>query len=234
MEITPDQYLNLDNVEMYGPSSIRLANEPAPVAETQPTTVDEVATALRQAQQRGDHGAIGLLSAQLDSLVANSSAPTNQVAAEATSDAPEAPQEPVEDVRQSDLYQEINAVQGQQEADRVHGWMNENFSQEEVSDYLSAMSSNDQEAIAVFQSAQNMMKDAAFAPSADLDYSPFNDTQAHALTDAFGEQGQELLDLNKQLLSGALTERQMQKHVLSNPALMRVAMQAKAQGLINY
>lgn len=234
MEITPDQYLDLSNVDMFGPSSIKPLGYQQPAPAPAPTTVDEVAAALRQAQLNGDHGAIGLLSVQLDDLVANFTAPNQQQPQKPVSDAPKAPEEPVADVRQSDLYQEINAVQGQEEADKVHSWMNENFSEDEVADYLTAVNSNDQEAIAVFQSAQNMMKDVAFAPSEDLEYTSFNESQAHALTDAFGEQGQELLSLNQQYLSGAITERQMQKHVLSNPSLMRVAMEAKAQGLINY
>ena len=78
IRIEPSDYLNLDSLEMHGPSSIRMKDE----AESAPTpsspkTIDEVAAALRQAQLRGDHGQIGVLSVQLDDMLAGtSSAPT--------------------------------------------------------------------------------------------------------------------------------------------------------------
>ena len=74
MEIRPEDYLDLSGYDMHRPAAVRPLGEPAPAQEQQPQTIDEVAQALHQAERRGDHGAVGLLSAQLDDLLAGTPA----------------------------------------------------------------------------------------------------------------------------------------------------------------
>ena len=112
--------------------------------------------------------------------------------------------------------------------------MNDNFQEEEIKDYLALMNAGDEEALLASNAAQQMMKDESFAPSPDAVQGSIEQDNADQLVDHFGELGQAIVDLNRQLVSGQITTAQMKRTVLTDPALLQAAMQAKALNLITY
>ena len=78
------------------------------------------------------------------------------------------PEDP-SDLKQSEIYQEINNTVGEETADAVHGWMNEHYDEEAVGAYLQLIQDGDQEAIGVFQAAQHAMADPNLAPDGSLE-----------------------------------------------------------------
>ena len=227
MEITPEDYLPVEALELHGPSAI----EPKPPADA-PAANDifSVQERLFKAEASGDHLAIHRLSIQLDDMLA---AVPNQGAEESSSEAPEGPSEVDEiDVRQSDLYLQINDAVGQEKADNVHSWMNENLSEDEVSDYLTQLTEGNQEAIQAFQAAQQAMDQGVGLDSDDPTSIP--DAEQEQLVDHFGDNGQKLVEMNKALMAGSASITDLKRLVMSDPSLLADAFKAKAMNLISF
>ena len=79
-----------------------------------------------------------------------------------------------------------------------------------------------------------MAGDEAYAPSDEVEYTSFNSEESSLLVENYGEHGQRMLDLNQQYLSGAITEAQMRRAVISDPVFAMSVMDAKSKGLITY
>ena len=221
-------YLDVSALELHGPSAIQQkAPEAAPAANE---SIFDVQERLLKAEATGDHLAIHRLSMQLDDMLA---AVPNQGAEESSSEAPEGPSEVDEiDVRQSDLYLQINDAVGQEKADNVHSWMNENLSQDEVSDYLTQLTEGNQEAIQAFQAAQQAMDQGVGLDSDDPTSIP--DAEQEQLVDHFGDNGQKLVEMNKALMSGSASITDLKRLVMSDPSLLADAFKAKAMNLISF
>ena len=238
-ECSPEQYLNIGDVELYGPSAIRLPGQPEkPEAQPLPTNPLEIQQQLFEAQRRNDHVAIQHLSMALDDSLANVFEEKTQPKEEIESPAPnpsEEEQEPQSDVSESEIYREIHNAVGTEEADSVHSWMNDNFDEEEIGSYLQLIKDGDQEAIGVFQAAQRAMKNPELAPDTSIEeYTQLDDSQSAELVDRYGDAGEQMIQLNRQFIAGEITQAQMIQQVLSDPALAQAAMNAKANNLLTY
>lgn len=147
----------------------------------------------------------------------------------------EAPEEPVEesgDVSLSEIYRDITATVGAEEADATHAFINSNATEEELSEYLGLLKSGSQEAVAIFQAAKEA-KDAGYEDTID-EYYPLSEDSSAQLIDRFGGSGQDIVTLNQQLMSGQITDIQMRAQVLRNPSLLRTALEARSMGLIAF
>ena len=237
MQINPEDYLNVGDVELLGPSAVRLPGAPEKVeAQPLPTNPLEIQQSLFEAQKRGDHVAIQQLSMALDDSLTQvfedkTQPRQEEVRAEDTPDA----EEPSADVTESEIYREIHNAVGQEEADSVHSWMNDTFDEEEVGQYLQLMQDNDQEAIGIFQAAQRAMKNPELAPDTSIEeYTEFNTDTSTELVTRYGDAGEQMIQLNKQFISGQISQAQMIQAVLSDPELTQAAMDAKANNLLTY
>ena len=235
-QCNPEDYLNVGDVELLGPSAVRLPGQPEkPEAKPLPTNPLEIQQQLFEAQRRNDHVAIQQLSMALDDSLTNvfeemTSQPKEQVESPAQD-----VEEPKSDVSESEIYREIHNAVGQEQADAVHGWMNEHFEEEEIGSYLQMMQEGDQEAIGVFQAAQRAMANPELAPDSSLEeYTQLDESQSAELVDRYGDAGTQMVELNKQFISGQITQAQMIQAVLSDPALAQAAMDAKANNLLTY
>ena len=235
MQINPEDYLNVGDVELLGPSAVRLPGQPEKAeAQPLPTTPLEIQQQLFEAQRRGDHVAIQQLSMALDDSLTQvfeeKTQPKEQV-----EDRAQDVEEPSTDVTESEIYQEINNAVGQETADAVHSWMNSTFDEEEVGQYLQLIQDNDQEAIGIFQAAQRAMKNPELAPDSSIEeYTQFNEDTSTELVTRYGDAGTQMIELNKQFISGQISQAQMIQAVLSDPELTQAAMDAKANNLLTY
>lgn len=158
--------------------------------------------------------------------------PIPQEAPQAT---PEAPEELVEsdvDVSFSEVYRDITATVGAEEADAVHEFMNNNSSQEEIADYMGYLQEGSQEAIAVFQAAK-IAKDAGYEAD-DVEASSITEDISTELYARYGDDAHSMMELNRQLVSGQITEGQMKMKVLSDPQLLRSCLDAKKRGYLSF
>ncbi len=147
----------------------------------------------------------------------------------------EAPEEPLEsdvDVSFSEVYRDITATVGADEADAVHEYMNDNSSQEEIADYMAYLKAGDQEAVAVFQAAK-IAKDAGYEAE-DYEASAITEETHNELVARFGDEGDQILELNRQLMAGQITDSQMRAKVIGDPNLLRTCLAAKAAGLLTF
>ena len=155
---------------------------------------------------------------------------------EPISEPQEAPEEPVADdvdVSFSEIYRDITASVGAEEADAVHEFMNNNSSQEEIADYMEYLNAGDQEAVALFQAAK-IAKDAGYESSGEIESTGLTEESMTGLLDRFGDVGGEIIDLNSKLVNGELSAAQMKVAVMSDPSLLRVCLQAKELGYIHF
>ena len=236
MEVKPEDYLNLDTLELYGPDAVK--PQAAPVAANT-NTLESIQQSLFQAQRNGDNAAIGLLSSQLDSLLA-----ATTTSPDVAPEAPQAPEDkPEDDLSQEDLEtlykssevrQELYGKYGKEEVDSVHTWLNGFAEKDELSSYIALLANDDPEALLTYESLRKMAGDESIQPDQVVEYQGFDGSQSQQLLEEFGDHGQTMLDLNTQYLAGQITQTQMQRAVLSDPALAMSVFQAKAQGLITY
>ena len=240
MEVTPDMWMNTEAVELYGPSVIKTPqqqlvaesssanNEPSP-------DIFAVQAQLLQAEAQGNHLAVQQLSMKLDDMLANDIKDAEAINTDEPSKAPESPSEVDEiDVTTSDLYIQINEAHGPQKADEVHGWMNDNLSESELGDYMSQLKEGSAEALQAFQAAKSAIDSGVEINDAEAEVSSIDDNTGYLIADRFGANGERILELNRQLVSGQLSVDQLKRQVISNPSLLADAIKAKAAGLISF
>lgn len=250
MEVTPEMWMNTEAVELYGPGAIQtpqqqLANQAESSSAPEPSQdIFAVQQQLLQAEAQGNHLAVQQLSMRLDDMLSGMTA-APKVDAEGTTDEPsgrasersETPESPSEDdeidLRQSDLFQQINEAHGPQKADEVHSWMNDNLSESELGDYMSQLQAGDAEALQAFQAAKSAI-DQGVQLSAEVEASAFDDNTAFLIEDRFGANGTKIVQLNQQVASGAISQSQLKRMVISDPSLLADAIKAKAAGLISF
>ena len=241
IRIEPSDYLDISDVEMYGPSSIRMKGEEAPAPTPNPQTVDEVAAALRQAQLRGDHGQVGILSVQLDELVAG----TSSAPPEAPEDAPVAseddkPQEDTEEVEEapqsdfkdSDFNKSLINELGAEETDELYQIVNDGAGDDVLEAFMESANGDGEYASQVIDWARNVKASGA-APTAGLEASAIDESTAQQIIGA-SEFGEEILQLNQQVSSGQMSKAQLFQEVMGNPALMAEAVRLRNSNLLQF
>ena len=241
MQINPEDYLPVDDYVLRGPSALQAPSQPASPVSQEPASLDSVHQALMAAERRGDYGQVGILSAQLDDLL-------SQVPTTAPSSSQEPSQEPSGTTQEastqeevdasynaSEVKQALNGTHGAEEVNRVHAWCNDNLSDEDLSEYLGLIQSDDQEALVAFQSLQKLASNAHYAPESEgVEYESFSDEGVNTLISNYGDHGETMVRLNQQFLAGQITQQQMQRAVLSDPMLAMSVFDAKSKGLITY
>ena len=243
MEIKPEAYLDVSALEMVGPNAYRqqqqaIQSQAEPSSSTSPDAeLHALQQQLHQAQRTGDTSQIERLSHQLDSQLAALHQPS-QIDPQAPSKA-----SPVQSTQEelnarytaSEVHSELKGKHGVDEVNRVHSWANDNLTEDELGAYLGLIGSDDPEALLAFESLKQMASDESLAPDPDgVEYASFDESQASALVERYGDHGEIMVNLNRQYLAGQITEQQMQRAVLSDPSLAMSVFSAKAQGLISY
>ena len=234
MEVTPEMYLNLDNFEMHGPSSIRPQGEPEPAPQQQPQTVDEIATALRKAELAGDHAGVQLLSVQLDDALAGvpAAAPESSSATEEEStEAKEAPSD--EDFHESFFHQNlVREVGDTEEVNALYSIINDSADQETISAFFESAQGDGKYASEVVSWARNVQQ-ANAVPDVSIEAQGFSEGQASELL-AASEYGSEILALNNAVVSGQISQQEMFMQVVQNPSLMAEAVRLRNANLISF
>ncbi len=209
-EFNPESFMDVEAYEFYGPNYKELKQQyegkPAPAQPTQNAT-----------QQVLKEEPV--------------SEPQSRV-----SDAQEAPEEPLTDdvdVSFSEIYRDITASVGPEEADAVHEFMNNNSSQEEIADYMEYLNAGDQEAVALFQAAK-IAKDAGYEGSGEIESTGLSEEAMAGLLDRFGDVGEVIIGLNSKLVNGDISAAEMKLTVMSDAALLRSCLQAKELGFIHF
>lgn len=241
MEITPEMYLNLDGLEMHGPSSIRRADEPAPVADAQPTSVDEVADALYQAQRRGDHAQVGLLSAQLDGLVQGlSTAPQEPVVAndpttpEETLEPSEELTEPSEDTyTESDFNRSLVNELGSDKVNQLYEVINSCEDEDVIQAFLESSQGEDHTYANELIDWARLATDAGATPDPEAEYSSFSEENITAIRNE-SPYADEIISLNQKLNSGEISQAQLFQQVMQDPALMAEAVKLRNANIISF
>lgn len=255
IRIEPADYLDLDGLEMYGPGQhpTQPQQQAAPVAappvqqQQQTSNGDEHIFALQrqlfEAQRNGDHARLGVLQVQMDEALQGLTGPSQE--APNAGQPQQQQQQPSEDdpvdqqkldqkYAESQVRQDLINKYSAEEVQRVHDFANQTLSEDEVMDYIELLYNDSPEAIMAFDSLKQMADNPAIAPEAAVEYTAFDQGQASELEARFGDLGREMVILNQQFLSGQITRADMQRHVLSDPALTMACFQAKAAGLITY
>ena len=254
MEIKPEDYLNLDSLDMYGPASIRFKGEEAPAPSPTPTTVDGVAAALREAQLRGDHGAIGLLSIQLDDLVNNTPAThaqsrvsDAQVVSSDTQEAPQQPElkedtdsscdtdEPAEDapeLLESDFNRSLVAELGSDKVDAIYTTINNCGDDEVIASFMDSVDGDGVYANDVIEWAKQAA-DAGATPTGEASFSAFDDA-AIANIQNNSAYAEDIINLNKLVSSGQMTQAQLYQQVMQDPGLMAEAVKLRNANIISF
>ena len=239
MEITPEMYLDVASLELHGPDAL---NKPAetPSAPAPSDDIFAVQQQLLDAERVGNHLAVQQLSMRLDDLLAGISPeqPSEDTAEQESTDEPseahESSSEADEiDVTTTELYQQIGEAVGAQKADETFSYMNDNASQEEISEFLEQLKAGDQEAISTFQAAQQAMEQG-ITIDGSVETTAFDSDTAFLIEDRFGENGVQIVDLNRRLLAGEITQVQVKRAVMSNPSLLADCLKAKAANLISF
>ena len=228
----PEDYMNTQAVEFLGTDTARQLTE-SPSAPQSSDPIFSIQEQLHAAQRAGNTAQVASLSMQLDTALQRLPQPSPEVPSEEQREEVKAEETSDEELIQSEIFQEINNTVGSEVADQVHNYMNENFSQEEIAEYMDMVDDNDQEAIGVFQAAQQVMQNEALAPSGGA-VEAFNDDTSAELISRYGDLGEQLLSLNQQMLSGRISSADAKRLVLSNPELLRVAFDAKSNNLMSY
>ncbi len=202
-EITPDQFLDVEALAFYGPNYKELK----PQFEGKTPAAKPTQNATQQV-----------------------------IKEEPVSEPQEAPEEPLTDdvdVSFSEIYRDITASVGAEEADAVHEFMNNNSSQEEIADYMDYLNAGDQEAVALFQAAK-IAKDAGYEGSGEIESTGLSEEAMSGLLDRFGDTGSLIIDLNSKLVNGGISASEMKLTVMSDPSLLRACLQAKDLGYIHF
>ena len=239
MQINPEDYLNLDDVEMYGPSSIRFKGEETAPEVPSPSTIEEVAQALRQAQLQGNHAQIGVLSCQLDDLLAGetpakapesvSEEPKEEVDPETPEEAEEAPQS---DFKDSDFNKSLVNELGAEETDELYQIVNDGAGDDVLEAFMESANGDGEYASQVIDWARNVKASGA-APTAGLEASAIDESTAQQIIGA-SEFGEEILQLNQQVSSGQMSKAQLFQEVMGNPALMAEAVRLRNSNLLQF
>lgn len=240
MEIKPEDFLDLSNLEMYGPSSVRFKGEVAPTPSPTPTSLDEVATALRQAQLKGDHGQIGILSNQLDQLVNQTATTTTQQAPqqlegeevdkgsgetdEASEDAPE--------LLESDFNRSLVAELGGTKVDEIYTTINNCGDDEIISSFMDSVDGDGSYANEVIEWAK-LASDAGAVPSADATSGAFDEASIADIQNnsAYAD---DIINLNRLVSSGQMTQAQLYQQVMQDPGLMAEAVKLRNANIISF
>jgi hypothetical protein len=204
-EFTPDQFMDVEAFEFYGPNYKELQQQFGGKVQTQAAPSQEPSQELPGSSQED---------------------------VDLTPDPVEDNTEE-EDITRSDVYRDITSTVGAEEADAVHTYMNDTCSEEELGEYLGFVKSNSPEAVAIFQAAQ-LAKDSGYEASEDFEPNRFDTDLSAQLVDEFGSEGEAMIQLNEALLAGQITSSQMKQHVMSDPALLRAALSAHSRGLIQF
>ena len=234
MQINPEDYLNLDNLEMHGPSSVTIKGEKVAEPSPAPSTIDEVAQALRQAQLDGKHGEVGILSARLDEMLLGdlSEAPEaskQEVAEEETSEEKESS---TDDFKDSAFNKSLVSELGAEETDELYGIINSGADEDVLSAFMESANGDGKYATQVVDWARNV-KAAGATPNADVQASAIDESQATAILGA-SDYGQDILDLNAAVTSGKMSKAQMFAQVMENPGLMQEAVRLRNANLIQF
>ncbi len=243
----PEDYLDLSSLEMHGPSSVRFKGEEAPTPSPAPNTLDEVSSALRQAQLQGDQGQIGLLSVQLDQLL-NQTAPTPTQSR--VSDAQTAPQQPeVEDVDkgsgendepseeptellESDFNRSLVAELGDTKTDEIYTAINNCGDEQVIAGFMDSIDGDGVYANEVVEWAK-LASDAGAAPSGDATFGAYDDA-AIANIQNNSAYAEDFINLNRLVSSGQLTQAQLYQQVMQDPGLMAEAVKLSNANIISF
>ncbi len=240
MRIEPSDYLDLDSAELLGPSAVRLKGEEAPAPSPVPNTLDEVASALRQAQLQGDQGQIGLLSVQLDQLL-------NQTAPTTTQKAPQQPEEekvtdssgendgaseePTE-LLQSDFNRSLVAELGDTKTDEIYTAINNCGDEEIIASFMDSIDGDGVYANEVVEWAK-LASDAGATPTGDATFGAYDDA-AIANIQNNSAYADEFINLNRLVSSGQLTQAQLYQQVMQDPGLMAEAVKLRNANIISF
>ena len=241
MEITPEMYLNVGDVELRGPSAIRTFGEAEPVAAPAPATLEEVTSALRQAQLRGDTAAVGLLSAQQDDLINGVyTAPEEQPTQNDTTpteeevEAPEAdPEASPEGFTESAFNKALVNELGGEGADAILATINATGDEAVIEAFLASAQSEDTSYAEEVTSWARLANQAGATPSGELNVEGYTESQIAELQHA-SSYADEIVSLNQQLVSGQISQAQLFQAVIQEPGLMAEAVKLRAQGLISF
>lgn len=243
-EITPEMYLDVDALELHGPSA--LSNQSAsPSPAPNLNDIDQVQQALFAAQRREDHAQISLLSTRLDDLLAATPTGKPEAAPEPLAEAPESPQETpepssedkalIESFEASEVLLDLNNTVGEEVVGQVHDWANEHLPEDQLRNYMKMVSSNDPEAVGAFQAMQTLSQQEDAAPDPEgVQPEAFDEDTSSQLVDRFGDMGQVMVMLNQKVTAGEVEWKDVQQFVMSRPQLMQAAVEAKKLGLLNY
>ena len=240
MRIEPSDYLDLDSVELHGPSAIRFKGEEAPTPTPVPTSIDEVASALRQAQQQGDHGQIGLLSVQLDQLL-NQTAPTptqtapQQPEQEEVTDSSGEEQEPSEEpveLLDSDFNRSLVAELGSEKVDSIYTTINNCGDDEVIASFMDSVDGDGSYAYEVIEWAKQV-SDAGATPTGELSFDAFDDA-AIANIQNNSSYAEDIINLNKLVSSGQMSQAQLYQQVMQDPGLMAEAVKLRNANIISF
>ena len=238
MQVNPEDYLNVEALELLGPNAIKPQVElPTPTAPAD--DVFAIQEALHDAQRRGDVSLITRLSIQLDDALSAKPVEAPSASSEAPGEEKEAPKTTASqeelDARYnaSEVKAELTSKFGAEEVNRVHEWANENLSDEELGEYLGLIGDDNPEAVLAFDSLKTMAGDPDLAPSVD-EYQAFSQEDTNALISQYGDHGEIVVNLNQRFLSGQITESEMKRAVLSDPQLALSVFQMKREGLIDF
>ncbi len=239
MRIEPSDYLDLDSVELHGPSAIRFKGEEAPAPSPAPTTVDGVAAALREAQLRGDHGQIGILSVQLDDLIAGAPSPSSKApqepVAEETIDSSGEQLEPSEDapeLLESDFNRSLVTELGADKVDEIYSAINNCGDDEIIASFMDSVDGDGSYANEVVAWAKQAA-DAGATPTADASFNAFDEETINSVQNnsAFAE---DIINLNRLVSSGQLSKAQLYQQVMQDPGLMAEAVKLRNANIISF
>jgi len=204
-EFTPDQYMDVAAYEFYGPNYKELQQQFEGKVQTQAAPSQEPSQEHIEPSQED-------IDLTPDPVEDNSEE---------------------QDITHSEMYRDITSTVGAEEADAVHTYMNDTCSEEELGEYLELVQANDAEAVAIFQAAQTA-KNSGYESDPEFEPNRFEADLSAQLVDEFGSEGEQMVQLNEELLAGRITSSQMKQHVMTNPTLLRAALSAHSRGLISF
>jgi len=246
MRIEPSDYLDLDSVDLLGPSAIKFKGEEAPAPSPAPSSVDEVAAALREAQLRGDHGQIGILSVQLDDLVAGTPSPSPS----RVSDAHKAPQEPVAEetidssgdndepseepteLLESDFNRSLVAELGSDKVDEIYTTINNCGDDEVIASFMDSVDGDGSYANDVIAWAKQA-SDAGATPTGEATFRAFDEESIASIQNS-SAYAEDIINLNRLVCSGQLSRSQLYQQVMQDPGLMAEAVKLRNANIISF
>jgi len=234
----PEDYLNLDNLELLGPGAVSLkSDQPAVLAAPEPQSIEDVANALRQAQLRGDQGQIGILSIQLDDMLSGtpSAAPVShqeQPKEVVDTNTPEEIEEPSESILESDFNRALVTELGAEKVDSLYEAVNNCGDEDVIEAFMESIEGDGKYAHEVLDWAHLATK-AGATPEADAVYSAFTQESITSLRNE-SAYADEIISLNQKVANGQLSKGQLFQQVMQDPALMAEAVKLRAAGIITF